>query len=199
MIIDCHCHMGTSWLGWEKNDVDMEKLLNIYDKIGVDIACLNAWQITYDIEVGNQETYAYLKKYPKRLIGFGIISPRDRKRATDEIKKCVKEYGFKGLKLHPTMNEYMIDSVLVDPVMDLAREFSLPVLIHSDSGGFSHPRMIGALAERHPEVLMIIGHMGGTAWLEAVEMAKKHKNIYLDTTDVLNEVTIIPTAVEIAG
>ena len=97
------------------------------------------------------------------------------------------------------MNEYMIDSVLVDPVMNLAREFSLPVLIHSDSGGFSHPRMIGALAERHPEVLMIIGHMGGTAWLEAVEMAKKHKNIYLDTTDVLNEVTIIPTAVEIAG
>jgi len=191
--------MGTSWLGWQKNEVDMERLMEIYDKIGVDMACLNAWQITYDIEVGNRETYSYLKKYPKRLIGFGIIAPRDRKNALNEIKRCVNDYGFKGLKLHPTMNEYMIDSTLVDPVVELANSFSLPILIHSGPDSFAHPRMIGTLAERHPEVIMIIGHMGSHAWLEAVEMAKKHKNIFLDTTDVPNEVYIIPTAVEVAG
>jgi len=199
MIIDCHCHMGTSWLGWEKNEIDMEHLLGIYDEIGVDMACLNAWQITYDIEVGNQETFAFLKKYPKRLIGFGIISPRDRKRALDEVKKCVEEFGFKGLKLHPTINEYMIDSTLVDPVIELASKYSLPILIHSDPGSFAHPRMIGTLAERFPDVIMIIGHMGSHAWLESVEMAKIHKNIYLDTTDVPNEVSIIPTTIEVAG
>ena len=199
MIIDGHCHMGTSWLGWQKNEVVMERLLEIYDQFGVDKACLSATQITYDTEVGNKETYAYLKKYPKRLVGFGIISPRDRKNALDEIKRCVNEYGFKGLKLHPTVNEYMIDSTLVDPVVDLANSFSLPILIHSGPDSFAHPRMIGTLAERHPEVIMIIAHMGGSAWLEAVEMAKKYKNIFIDTADISDEVYIIPTAVEVAG
>ena len=46
---------------------------------------------------------------------------------------------------------------------------------------------------------MIIAHMGGTAWLEAVEMAKKHKNVFIDTTGISSEVYIIPTAIEVAG
>ena len=200
MIIDVHCHIGMSWIGWQRMEYDMEKILKIYDKIGVDIACVNSWQINYDIETGNKEVYAIAKKYPKRIIGFGIVNPRDRSRALDEIKRCVEDYGFKGLKLHPASNNYMIDSTLVGPVIELARSYSLPVLIHSSgSDGFSHPRMIGSLAGRYPEVNMIIGHMGTSAWLESVEMAKNHENIYLDTTAVPNEVYIIPIAIKVAG
>lgn len=199
MIIDGHCHMGVSWLGWQRNEIGMERLLEIYDKLGVDKACLNAWQIPYDIEGGNKEVYDIARKYPERIIGFGIVCPRDRQRALDEVKRCVNDYGFKGLKLHPSINSYMVDSSLVDPVMDLAETYGLPVLIHSENDGFSHPRMIGALAERHKGVTIIIGHMGGHAWLEAIEMAKRHSNIYLDTTDVPNEVYIIPTAVQEVG
>ena len=199
MIIDAHCHIGISWLGHQRIEYDMEKILEIYDKIGVDMACVNSWQISYDIEVGNKEVYAITKKYPKRIIGFGILNPRDRKRALDDIKRCVNDYGFKGLKLHPTANRYMVDSTLVDPVIELANNYSLPILIHSDSGGFAHPRMIGALAERHPEVKIIIGHMGLDAWQESIEMAKNHKNIYLDTADIPNEVYIIPIAVKVVG
>jgi len=199
MIIDGHVHMGSSWLGWQKNEIEMEKLLEIYDTLGVDMGVLNAWQIFYDIEAGNREAYELVKKYPQRLVGFGIISPRDRDRACAEVKKCVEAYGFKGLKFHPSINEYMIDSSLVDPVMEITSKYSLPILIHSENDGYSHPRMIGDLAERHPSCSLIIGHMGGHAWLEAVEMAKKHKNVYLDTTDMLNEVYILPTAIEVAG
>lgn len=177
----------------------MEKLLGIYDKLGVDKACLNAWQIPYDIEAGNREAYALIKRYPDRLIGFGIICPRDRQRALDEAKRCIYEYGFQGLKLHPTINHYMADSALVDPIMDFAENHKLPVLFHSQDDQFSHPRLIGALAGRHPEAKLIIGHMGGQAWLEAIEMAKKYPNVYLDTADVLNQVNILPTAIQEVG
>lgn len=199
MIIDGHVHMGTSWLGWQKNEITMEKLLKIYDILGVDMGVLNAWQIFYDIEVGNKETYELVKKYPERLIGFGIINPRDREIAIEEIMKCVDRYNFKGLKLHPTINGYMVDSTIVDPIIDIASKYQLPILIHSEDDDHSHPRMIGALAERHPDVILIVGHIGGDAWLEAIEMAKKYKNIYLDTTDVTNEVYVIPTAVKEVG
>ena len=199
MIIDGHVHKGVSWLGWQKNEITMEKLLEIYDTLGVDLGVLNAWQIFYDIEAGNKETYEMTNKYPERLIGFGIICPRDRNKACDEVKKCIEIYGFKGLKFHPSINEYMVDSSLVDPVMEIASKYKLSILIHSENDGFSHPRMIGSVAERYPATNLIIGHMGGHAWLEAVEMAKKYKNIYLDTTDMLNEVYILPTAVKVAG
>lgn len=189
MIIDGHCHIGVSWLGWQRNQIGIERLLEIYDKLGVDKACLNAWQISYDIEAGNKEVYAMTRKYPDRLIGFGIICPRDRQRAMDEAKRCINDYGFRGLKLHSTINHYMADSTLVDPVMDFAESYNL----------FSHPRMIGVLAERHPQAVLIIGHMGGQAWLEAIEMAKKYPNVYLDTADVLNQVNILPTAIQEVG
>lgn len=199
MIIDAHCHMGVSWLGWQRVGISMERLLEIYNTLGIDKACLNAWQIPYDTEGGNKEVYELKKKYPNQIIGFGIVCPRDRSRALDEVHRCVQDYGFKGLKLHPTINSYMVDSTLVDPIMDLAEKYSLSVLIHSQNDGYSHPRMIAALAKRHPATSVIIGHMGEDAWVEAVEMVKKHTNLYLDTTGIPNEVYIIPTAVAEVG
>jgi len=199
MIIDAHCHMGVSWLGWQRIDINMERLLEIDKTLGIDKICVNAWQIPYDTEGGNKEVYELKKRYPNQIIGFGIVCPRDRRRALDEVHRCVQEYGFKGLKLHPTINNYMIDSTLVDPVMDLAEKYSLPVLIHSQNDGYSHPRMIATLAERHPSTSIIIGHMGEDAWVEAVEMVKKHSNLYLDTTCMSNEAYIIPIAVAEVG
>lgn len=199
MLIDAHCHIGKSWLGWQRNEVAIEKLLNIYEKLRIDMFCLSSFQIIYDIETGNREIYDLKEKYPGKIIGFGIICPRDRKRARDEVKRCIDEYGFKGIKLHPSINNYMIDSNLVDPVLELACTKSLPVLIHSEQDEFSHPRMIGTIAERYPEIKIIIAHMGGDAWLESIEMAKKYKNIFMDTSGVSDEIYIIPSAIEIAG
>lgn len=199
MIIDVHCHMGTSWLGWKTNEIGPERLLELYDELGVDKICLSAWQVSYDFKVGNKEIYDICKKHPDRFIQFAIIAPRDRKLAIEELERSVNEYGAKGLKIHPSINQFMVDSTLIDPVMEKAVEYKLPILFHSEEDGYSHPRMLSALAERYPSVTMIIGHMGGTAWLEAVEAAKKHKNVYLDTTEMLNDGYIIGDCIEQCG
>ncbi len=199
MIIDAHCHMGTSWMGWKRNEIDAEKLLRIYDQFGVDKACLSAWQVSYDFEAGNREIYEIAKRHPDRIVPFAIVGPRDGKRALEEIDRCVEKYGMKGLKMHPTVNKFIADSSIVDPVMEKAKHYGLPVLFHSENDGYSHPRAIAALAAKHQEVTVIIGHMGEHAWIEAVQAAKKHKNILLDTTGVPNEVYILPTAVEECG
>lgn len=49
---------------------------------------------------------------------------------------------------------------------------------------------------------MIIGHLGdetGMGYLDAIEAAKEHPNLYLDTTGCPAEVYILPTCIEQLG
>jgi predicted TIM-barrel fold metal-dependent hydrolase len=81
-------------------------------------------------------------------------------------------------------HRYRIDAPCVDPVMELARSLGVPATIHSGSplSGCS-PEYIGALARRHPEVTIIMDHMGYREWTGlAVQAAVQNPNIYLGTT-----------------
>jgi len=197
MIIDVHAHIGVSWLGWSDRFMNVDELIKLYDKYHVDKACVNSWLIVYDPVAGNKEIFEAVRRYPDRLIGFAVTSPRyGRKAVEQEIDRCINDYGMKGLKLHPSVNEFYADSKIVDPVIEKAIQYDVPVLIHSDPGEYSHPSRIGSLARRFPEAKLIMGHIGGEAWLEGISVAKENKNIYLDTTESPSAWLVIQTAVE---
>lgn len=200
MIIDIHAHLGTSWVGWSEDYADLEGFIRLMDQFGVDISCVNSWQLSYDPIKGNKEIFDAVKKYPERLIGFGVISPRYKQTLVkQEIDKCIKEYGMKGLKLHPTLNGYYADSTIVDPVMEKAIHYDIPLLFHTWNDDYSNPRRIATLAQRFPQAKIIMAHMGFEDWLEAIVIAEKAENIYLDTTGTTTEWLIIKTAVERCG
>ena len=100
----------------------------------------------------------------------------------DLIDKYVK-LGFKAIKLQPLRHAYCADSEIVDPVLDKAEEYGIPVCIHSGHPPYSLPWQIGLLAERHPncKVLMIhMGHGHGVYIDAALKMARRYPNIYLE-------------------
>jgi hypothetical protein len=79
---------------------------------------------------------------------------------------------------------YRLDGAAPDPVMEAAAELGIPATIHSGSplSGCS-PAFIGALARRHPQVTIIMDHMGYREWVSlAVEAAAANPGIYLGTT-----------------
>ena len=47
------------------------------------------------------------------------------------------------------------------------------------------------LSKKYSEVTLILGHMGGTNWLQTIKMAKENKNIYLDLSATFT--TLAPT------
>ena len=196
MIIDVHAHIGVSWFAWSDRFMNVDELIELYDKYQVDKACVNSWSIGYDPVAGNKEVFEAVKKYPDRLIGFAVISPRFRRELVEqEIDKCINDYGMKGLKLHPTINGYYVDSSVVDPVIEKAIHYDVPVLIHSDAGKYAHPNRLGKLAKRFPEAKLIMGHIGGEAWFEGITVARENKNVYLDTTESASLYLVIETAV----
>jgi predicted TIM-barrel fold metal-dependent hydrolase len=202
MIVDMHAHLGKSWLGWSPMFFQTASELNdYYAQFGVDKACINSFKLAYDPIEGNTEIAAAVKEFPNRFIGFGVISPRygTREDVEAEIDRCVQDLGFKGLKLHPSLNEYFADSPVVYPVIEKAIEYDIPMLFHSWSDTYSSPRALGNLAERYPEAKILMGHMGGDHWLDAIYIAAAHENLYLDTADSHGDLLVMYTAVQVAG
>jgi len=199
MIIDIHAHVGKSWMAWEKMTDNIEDMIKMYDDLEVEKACISSLNILYDPPTGNDEVCEIVKKYPDRFIGFGVISPRWSPDVADEVDRCINDLNMKGIKMHPTINNWAADSPIVYPVMERIQKYDVPVLFHTWNDDLSNPSRVGKLAKMFPDVTILMGHMGFEDFYEAAFVAKEMQNVYLDTTGFYNEVRTLREVVRIAG
>jgi len=170
-------------------------ILALEDRAGIDVAVL----MPRIQERCDNEGLAKAVRGQKRLIGCACPNPNYGPPAVEELDRAVREWGLKGLKLMAAVQRYFIDSPVVNPLMDKARELSIPVTIHS-GGPPCHPTDIGKLAARYPEVTIIMDHMGYPGYTaEAVEAARQRPNIFLGTTRIAMEPAGIRAAVQALG
>src|SRR5207245_1097439 len=97
----------------------------------------------------------------------------------------LRDWGFRGIKLHPLLHAFLPTDEPVLDIMDEARSGKVPVAIHSGHPPFSLPWSIGELAELYPDVRIVMLHMGhghGVYIQAAINTAKRHDNIILETS-----------------
>lgn len=160
----------------------VDGVLATLDEAGIDVCVLFQGGVPPDPRPGNALVLTAAKGQARILPGC-LVNPTMGPLATDDLKRCV-DLGARTVKLMAASHRYRIDSSCVDPVMELAKELGIPATIHSGSelSGCS-PAYIGALAQRHPDVTIIMDHMGYREWTGlAVEAAIANPNIYLGTT-----------------
>ncbi len=124
--------------------------------------------------------------YPGRFVGYVWPDPHDAG-ALPLVKKAVKRWGFRGIKLHPLFNAFLPTDEEVLPIVEFAGRERIPVAIHSGHPPFSLPWSIGELAEMYPEVRIVMLHMGhahGVYIQAAINTARRHDNIVLETSGV---------------
>ncbi len=175
MIVDSHTHLGDFPLFNVRLDAD--GLVGLMDGQGISRSVL--------FSLPNELTLEAVRRYPNRLSGLVWINPHDGEEALNLVERAVKDWGFKGIKMHPLLDAYLPDSDLVHPVMELARKLRVPVLFHSGHPPWSLPWHLGNLAEAFPDVPIVMGHMGHghIVYINgALEVARKHDNIYLETS-----------------
>lgn len=173
----------------------VEDILALEDRAGIDMAVVMP-QIQ---ERCDNEGLARAIKGQERLIGCACVNPNYGGEAVEELRRAIKEWGLRGLKLMAVIQRYFIDSAVVDPLMREARELGIPVTIHS-GGSPCHPTEIAQVAARYPEVPIIMDHMGYPGHTAAaVEAARKYSNLYLGTTRVAMEPAFVRKAVEELG
>lgn len=172
--IDAHAHIG-HFGGWVKLDKTAEALIAQMDEFQIEKTLLCAEPNTLTLEAA--------EKYPDRIIGLVYPNPWDGEKAVKEIYDYVQNKGFRGIKANPLKHAYVADAELMDPIMEAAKDLNIPVFMHCGHPPYSLPWSIALLAERHPEVKLVMIHMGhghGVYIDAALKMAKRYPNLYLE-------------------
>lgn len=170
--IDAHAHIGKigGWADVEMTPTQLIDLMNEYEIEKTVVCCGD-----------NEETLKAMKQYPEHIIGAIYVNPLE-KQSVDSMDHYI-EQGFKAVKLNPLRHAYVADDEIVDAVMEKARKYHLPVCIHSGHPPYSLPWSIALLAERHPDVKIMMIHMGhghGVYIDAALKMARRYSNLYLE-------------------
>ena len=179
IVMDFEAYMPHEFNG---SPYGVSGVLATADQAGIDVCVLFQGGVPADPRPENARLLVETRG-EERILPGALINPTMGPDALDDLRRCVDQ-GARTVKLMAATHRYRIDSPCVDPVLALARELGITATIHSGSplSGCS-PAYIGDLAGRHPDVTIIMDHMGYREWIPlAVEAAQANPNIYLGTT-----------------
>lgn len=184
MIIDADVHISPN--DDARNSIRIDELLRRMDRAGVDKAV--TWlQPPYMREVTPSNRYVYdaMKQYPDRILGFGWVDPNlGVERMKDEVKRCVDEYNFFGIKLNGAQNYFYIDDPALSlPLVEEIAKTGKMLAFHigTDAYEATHPFRLAKIARMFPETQMFMIHMGGVGFHDlsnaAIEVLAENPNI----------------------
>jgi predicted TIM-barrel fold metal-dependent hydrolase len=191
MIIDAHAHLAH----WPTLKECESELLLSQERYGVaytlisDCDCAEYPSVTkYGIHrvsclQGLRRVLSFVKLYPDRFGALVWINPHNEI-VTPELEKCIADnrQWIHGLKFHPYESQLKISSPKLKPYLELARKFNLPICVHTAQDKYSDVAMLGAVAEKNPDIIFVAAHMQLVSDNKAaLEVLKKHPNVYGDT------------------
>lgn len=104
----------------------------------------------------------------------------------EDLVGQVLQDGAEIFKVHIQVGAFSALDPALDSSWDLIAQAGVPVVIHCGSGphGGEHtgPDPIVELVERHPELVLVIAHLGMPEYEEFAQLAQQAPNVYLDTT-----------------
>jgi hypothetical protein len=136
----------------------------------------------------SNEQIAELCGMTDRFIGFASVDPLSDG-APDELEGAVKQLGLRGLKLAPAMQEFFADDSRLLPLYTRAESLGIPILFHAgmswEPGSrlkYGHPMRFEDVAAGFPNLRIVLAHLAWPWVTDAVALALKYPNLYLDTS-----------------
>lgn len=128
------------------------------------------------------------------LIPFGSVDPTTGAEAMDKARKLAGDYGVRGFKFHPTVQNFNPSDQQFYPLWELIQSMGLPVIFHTGQtgigsglpGGFglklglSNPMLLDSVAADFPELQIIMAHPSVPWQEEAIAVATHKANVWID-------------------
>jgi len=169
-------------------EVSLESTMQQMDKAKIKCGLLSAWYGPLGPLISNAEVYAWTKRYPDRLLGLAGVDLSDPMQAIYELRKCVSEYGFKGLRIIQWLWDKPCTDALYYPLFAECVQLDIPVCLQVGLTGplrvseTGRPLYIERVALDFPDLKIVCGHIGYPWQQEMIAFATKFKNIYIDTS-----------------
>jgi predicted TIM-barrel fold metal-dependent hydrolase len=144
---------------------------------------------TRGCQIYSNELIAELCEMSDRFVGFASVDPH-RESAADDLEHAVRDLGLRGLKLSPPTQEfYPNNAELAYPVYEKAQGLGIPIVFHAGMSWeprarakYGQPIHLEDVAYDFPDLNIVIAHFGWPWVLEAVMLALKYPNVYIDTS-----------------
>jgi uncharacterized protein len=171
-------------------DPDGSRAVARMDAAGIDLTValvMDRWDEFPDeatVLAANRTCADWVKKNPTRFISFAGVDPR-RQNAPDMLRRCVEEYGMRGLKWHPDLGFYP-NSPESYRLLAVAQELSVPLLTHTGPlppemrSKYVHPQYLDDICLDFPELKVVAAHMGRNWWHTWAGLAQFRQNLWGD-------------------
>lgn len=182
MIIDSHSHLGYSEIF--SAGVTEDVLLDTMVANGIDASVVMPAAGSDPIPTHNAIADLCARN-PQTIFGMASMTPLiGRQMYEREARRCVRELGFKAIKLHPQAHAVSPVLPVSDVVFETASTLGIPVMVHTGSGApFALPSLLIRRARQFPDLKIILAHAGFAIYSEeALIAAEICDNIYLEPT-----------------
>lgn len=221
-VIDVHAHYGM-WPGLPNPFTSGAALMDTCRRFRMAHCCLSSTlAINYDMQEGNRRLAEWLARLPARAAaaadaqaeppdaalapedaflpqfhGYVVIHPGYPAESLAQLREYLCCPHFVGAKLHPKHCGFMADAPQAWPLLEYLTQQKKPLLVHTWFDEMCEA--MGHAAQAFPELLLIMGHMGGDTWETALRVAAERPNLYLELCSGLSPRGKLEKAVQIVG
>jgi uncharacterized protein len=179
------------WTGQSFGDEELpiELTLRAMDEGGVAVGILSAWHAPEGSLVSNEEVAGWIAEHPGRLAGLAAVDLRNPMDAVRELRRCVQDLGFAGLRVIPWLWEAPPTDRRYYPLYAACVELGVPFCTQVGHTGPLRPSETGRpipyidqVAIDFPELVIVGGHIGYPWTEEMIAVCRKHPNVHIDTS-----------------
>lgn len=130
----------------------------------------------------------YVGAHPDQLVGYLSLDPT-QPGWREELEHGHQDLGLRGIKLMPMYAGFDPAAPEYDDLYAYASTNGLPLLVHTGTTfvsaaplRYAFPVHLDEVAIRHPELRMVLAHLGHPFEGECVAVIRKHPHVYADVS-----------------
>lgn len=156
---------------------------------------------TVDMEAGtgikrirNEEIAEAAAANSDIMIAFASIDPHKGKRAAIEARDLIENFGVKGFKFHPPLQDFDPGDRMAWPLYEVIDHYGLPAIFHTGHSGmgtgmpagggirlkYGQPILVDDVAVDFPNMKIVLAHPGWPWTDESLSMALHKPNVFID-------------------
>jgi len=148
-------------------------------------------ETTYGAKSNNDSVIEFVKKFPDKFFGFVGLDPHKGMNAVYELRAAVNDLGMRGAAVDPYLAQIYANDAKYYPLYAKCCELNVPIVFTTGPATLvpgaiiDHvaPRYIDFVARDFPELKIIISH-GGYPWVnEAIIVAQRNRNVYIEISE----------------
>ena len=130
----------------------------------------------------------FAARAPEKLVGFASCDPTQEGHL-EELRHAVEGLHLRGVKMGPIYAGFDPREERCEPVYRYCESRGLPVIFHTGTTfnreavlRFGRPQLLDEVAMLHPDLRMVLAHLGHPFGEECLCVIRKHPHVYADVS-----------------